>query len=166
MNPLSEDHVKTVRIQRPAKVTTDERGRTVWTGGVESVELELVSTTALHKILDSGDEKSRLAIREAVSGKTEGVLARNPETGFFEIVSDAELDSLLDGNKCRPASHHVADVTSEPVGDRVQRAAEELSLVSTQVLRKVLKPDGSAAYTKPVISRKDKYGGFDPYNNN
>lgn len=56
MNHLPEDYVKTVRIQRPAKVTTDEHGHTVWTAGVESVELELVSTTSLTKILESGDK--------------------------------------------------------------------------------------------------------------
>lgn len=59
----------------------------------------------------------------------------------------------------------MADVTAEPIGDNVQRAAEELSLVSTQILRKVLNPDGTAEYTKPTAGGKDKFGGFDPYNN-
>jgi hypothetical protein len=146
---MPEDYLKTVRIQRPTKVATDERGRTVWTGGIESVELELVSTTALYKILGSGDEKSRGEIRKAASGKTEGVLARDPASGSFEIVSDADLQAHLDGNRSQQGSH---------------QAAEELSLVSTQMLRKVLKPDGTVEYAKDATGGKDKIGGFDPYN--
>lgn len=145
MNHLPEDYVKTVRIQRPAKVTTDEHGHTVWTAGVESVELELVSTTSLTKILESGDKKSQDSIRKAASGNDEGVLARNTATGSFEIISDAILNKALDDNKS-------------------QAATDELSLVSTQVLRKVLNPDGTAEYTKPTAGGKDKFGGFDPYN--
>jgi hypothetical protein len=40
--------------------------------------------------------------------------------------------------------------------EKTRGKAEELSLVSTQILRKVVKPDG----------RKDKFGGFNPYDNN
>jgi len=49
------------------------------------------------------------------------------------------------------------------------RRAEELSLVSTQILRKVVAPDGKikveAAKAK-AASKKDKFGGFNPYDNN
>lgn len=161
---MPEDQVKTVRIQRPAKVTTDEHGHTVWTGSVESVELELVSTTALNRILESGDEKSHGEIRKAAAGKAEGVLARDPATGFFEIVGEADLRAALEGDKSEAASHRVADATSEPAADKIRRATEELSLVSTQMLRKVLKPDGTVEYTMPGTGGKDKFGGFDPYN--
>ena len=55
---VTQDFVKTVIIRKPAKVATDDRGRTVWVGKIESVELELVSTTALEKILKSDDGRS------------------------------------------------------------------------------------------------------------
>ena len=44
---MGEDYIPTVRIRRPAKVTTDDRGRTVWADTVETAELELVSTAEL-----------------------------------------------------------------------------------------------------------------------
>ena len=45
--------------------------------------------------------------------------------------------------------------------------AEELSLVSTQFLRKVVKPDGKSEVEKlKPTAKKDKFGGFNPYDNN
>ncbi|MSQ92544.1 MAG: hypothetical protein EXR87_06395 [Gammaproteobacteria bacterium] len=52
-----------------------------------------------------------------------------------------------------------------PISEKIRVAADELSLVSTQVLRKVLKPDGAVKYETPAAGKKDKFGGFDPYNN-
>jgi len=164
VNSLSEDYVKTVRIQRPAKVTTDERGHTVWTGKLEYVELELISTTALHKILKSGDKKSHGEIRKVVSGSKEGILARNPATGSFEIVGDVDLHAALERDQAQASSNHVTDATPEPPAEKMRRVTEELSLVSTQMLRKVLKPDSTVEYTKPTAGGKDEFGGFDPYN--
>jgi hypothetical protein len=59
-----------------------------------------------------------------------------------------------------------AEVTAPPISDEARSKADELSLVSTQILRKVLKPDGKVEYKKPAVGKKDKFGGFDPYNNN
>jgi len=59
---MTKDHTKTVRIRKLDKVAPDERGRSVWLGKVESVELELVSTTALEKILKSDGSKTRTEI--------------------------------------------------------------------------------------------------------
>ena len=147
---MVKDFVATIRIQRQKKTTTDDRGRTVWNEPVEEVELELVSTTALQKILQSDDGKTRGEIRRLVAGRNDGVLARDTATGAFQIVSDADLKTALE--------------TSE-VRDKPQRpAADELSLVSTQTLRKVLNPDGTAEYETPTTGKKDKFGGFDPYN--
>lgn len=162
---MVKDYEATVRIRRTKKVTTDDRGRTVWNEPVGHAELELVSTTALEKILASDDGKTRGEIRRLVAGKQDGVLARDTATGHFQIVSDADLQKFLDSDG-QPAPHRKADVTHEPVSEKVQQAADELSLVSTQVLRKVLKPDGKAEYEKPTVGKKDKSGGFDPYNNN
>lgn len=78
---MPKDYVATVRIRRPRKVTTDDRGRTVWNEPVESVELELVSTTALEKILGSDDGKTRGEIRRLIKGRKDGVLAKDTATG-------------------------------------------------------------------------------------
>jgi len=162
---MAKDFVATVRMRRLKKVTIDDRGRTVWNELVESVELELVSTTALEKILTSDDGKTRGEIRRLVAGKKDGVLARDTATGLFQIVSDDDLEKFLDSSDGQSAPHRKADVTQEPASYKVQQAADELSLVSTQVLRKVLNPDGTAEYVKPTAGKKDKFGGFDPYNN-
>ena len=87
-------------------------------------------------------------------------------TGVFQIVSDDDLRAALESDDVRPPPQRVADVTAAPIADKVKQAAAELSLVSTQALRKVLKPDGSVEYAKPKTGKKDKHGGFDPYDNN
>ena len=149
---MADDYTATIRIRRPSKVTTDDRGRTVWVGEIEEAELELVSTAELKQILDSSDPASRSAIEEVASGGAEGLLARNTATGLFEIISDHDVQAALARDTARPA----AGSGLEPAKGR---SGEDLSLVSTQVLRKVLKDD-----TKPGTPRKDAGGGFDPYN--
>ncbi|MGH8166752.1 MAG: hypothetical protein ACREQ1_05900 [Woeseiaceae bacterium] len=170
---MAEDYVATVRIRRPAKVTTDNRGRSVWAETIETAELELVSTSELQKILDSTDDDTRSAIERVVTGEEEGVLARDPATGLFEIISDADLQAILDSNddlSKTVRSTRPADVTLEPVSRNAPSGGEELSLVSTQVLRKILGKDNPQAAKKPTTATKpakpvkDKSGGFDPYN--
>jgi hypothetical protein len=160
---MAEDYIPTVRIRRPAKVTTDDRGRTVWADTIETAELELVSTAELQKILASTDEDTRSAIQSIIREEEEGVLARDPTTGLFEIISDADLQAILANTNDLPKTRRPADVTLEPVNR--QEDDEELSLVSTQVLRKILAKDAPKA-ASPAKDKlpKDKGGGFDPYN--
>lgn len=155
---MAEEHVPTVRIRRPAKVTTDDRGRTVWADTVVTAELELVSTSELQKILASSDDDTRSAIERVVTGEEEGVLARDLATGLFEIISDAELKVILAENN-RPMTYRTPDIRLEPASAKASNTGDELSLVSTQVLRKVL-----ATETPKKTSPKIKGGGFDPYN--
>jgi hypothetical protein len=168
--PMADDYPTTVRIRRP-RVTTDDRGRSVWADTVETAELELVSTAELKKILASSDAVSLSAIEKVATGTHEGVLARDPATGLFEIISDSDLQAILAENEHLPKALKPADVTLEPIRQASQPAEEELSLVSTQVLRKVLARDVPKAQAKkpssvrkPSPSKKDAGGGFDPYN--
>lgn len=148
---MADDYTATIRIRRPSKVTTDDRGRTVWVGEIRETELELVSTAELKQILESSDPASRSAIEQVASGQFEGVLARNTATGLFEIVSDSDVQAAL-AKDARPR----ASGGLEPAAGR---SSEDLSLVSTQVLRKVLKTGAN-----PDAPKKDAGGGFDPYN--
>ena len=161
---MAKDFVTTIRIQRQRKTTTDDRGRTVWNQPVEDVELELVSTTALQKILQSDDGQTRGEIRRLVAGRKDGVLARDAATGDYHIVGDAELKAALGKEAVQDKPKRGAEVTAPPISEKTRVAADELSLVSTQVLRKVLNPDGTAEYETPTTGKKDKFGGFDPYN--
>lgn len=155
---MAQDYAPTVRIRRP-KVTTDERGRTVWADTVETVELELVSTVTLQKILQSSDDEARTAIERIVSRPEEGVLARDPATGLFEIISEADLQSFMEENDNLPKKPPPAGYTLEPERSGTDDTDDELSLVSTQVLRKILHKDSPA----PAPKKKDKGGGFNPY---
>lgn len=162
---MAKEFTKTVRIRKVGKVAPDERGRSVWLGKVEPVELELVSTSALEKILKSEGGKTRSEIRKLAAGRKDGVLARDMVTGHFRIVSEADLRNA---SPARPADKpkRDSDVTAQPISEKARRAADELSLVSTQILRKVLKPEDRPAATKPWPGKKDKFGGFNPYDNN
>ena len=151
---MSDQHTKTVRIQRASRVAPDERGRSVWVGKVETIELELVSTTALKKILSSADGKTQVEIRELAKSRKQGVLARDTATGHFRIVSEAELKAAAEADAPprpragRPARNET--VVAAPLSEKSRLAAAELSLVSTQILRK-------------VVDKKDRGGGFNPY---
>lgn len=160
---MSDDYVATVRIRRPARVNTDG-GRNVWADTVEEVELELVSTAELEAILESGDEGTQGAIRQALSGQQEGVLARDPATGLFQVISEDDLKSILDDNEGLPIRRRPADATLEPAGE--EKESEELSLVSTQMLRKIIRSDEKPARPATAVKpkSKDRSGGFDPYN--
>lgn len=153
---MAKDYVTTVRIQKDMKTTVDDRGHTVGNKPVESVDFELVSTDALEKILASDDGKTRGEIRRLVAGRNEGVLARDTATGAFQIVSDADLKKAFETSQVRDKPQGPAEFTAAPISEKTRLAADELSLVSTQKLRKILQPHGA--------SNKDKFGGFDPYN--
>ena len=151
---MSDEHMKTVRIQRPSRVAPDERGRNVWVGKVEVVELELVSTTALNKILKTADGQTQTEIRELAKSRKDGVLARDTATGHYQIVSEAELKAIAEAEGPPPTAGNRpgrnATVVAAPLTDQARLAAAELSLVSTQFLRN-------------VVAKKDPSGGFNPY---
>jgi hypothetical protein len=163
---MSKDHTKTVQIRKVDKVAPDHRGRSVWLGKIEPVELELVSTTALEKILKTEGGKTRSEIRKLAAGRKNGVLARDAATGHFRILSDADLRKAAtappaDGPK------RSGVVTAPPLSETTRLKAAELSLASTQFLRKVVRLDGKAEIEKPKPgNKKDKFGGFNPYDNN
>ncbi len=160
---MSKDHTKTVQIRKVDKVAPDLRGRSVWLGKVEAVELELVSTTALEKILKTEGGKTRSEIQKLAAGRKDGVLARDTATGHFRILSEAELKKAVPADDGPKRS---AEVTAAPLTETARKQADELSLVSTQILRKVMKPDGKTEVAKPKAGKKDKFGGFNPYDNN
>ena len=163
---MSKDHTKTVRIRKVDKVAPDHRGRSVWLGKIEPVELELVSTTALEKILKTEGGKTRSEIQKLAAGRKNGVLARDTATGHFRILCEP-----TSGRRPRAppgdGPKRSGVVTAAPLTETTRKKADELSLVSTQILRKVVKPDGRAGNEKPkAAARKDKFGGFNPYDNN
>lgn len=170
---MAEDPAKTVRIQRDSRVAQDPRGRNVWVGRVEpATELELISTTALEKILTSADGRTQVEIRKLAESGKDGVLARDAATGRYEIVGDEELRSIAQTGHVPAQAHAGAVNVAAPLSEDSVRKAGELALVSTMMLRKVIGADGRAEFVSPAeekpgateTSGRDKFGGFDPYN--
>lgn len=152
---------------RLPRVSVDERGRSVWTGPVGSGEFELISTASLRAILDSDDDDSRQAIEQVAESDDEGVLVRDATTGMFRVIDENELQALLVADGLTPATKPAsADVVHEPLDDPT--AGSELSLVSTQALRKIIRNDGSATLQpegdESIELGLESSGGFDPYN--
>lgn len=157
---MSDELKRTIRIRKP-RVETDDRGRTVWSGPVETTELELVSTTMLRKMIDSGDDARKERLRQVAKQK-DGVLAREAGSGEFQIIDDDDLKAALDSAGDTDAESKPADVVLEqvPLGTEGEG---ELSLVSTQALRHMLRkeesPDDGPDEDEPAAEQ-----GFDPYN--
>lgn len=157
---MSDEFKTTVRIRRPSKIQSDGRGRSVWAQPVESVEFELLSTAELKKFLQSNDQELRQDIEAAAESGQEGVLARDTTTGLFEIVSDTDLQAILDSDLDQGPRKRSAEPAYVPVSDR-GKSIDELSLVSTLALRKILKKEEATESGDAVDTRES---GFDPYN--
>jgi len=156
---------KTVRLgpiasgnNRPSRVRVDERGRSVWAEDIQSGEVDLVTTAELRSILDSTDEDAVRSIEAVASGDQEGMLARNAATGMFRVIGENELQALLANDRGRGR-----DASFETV-ESVSQEDESLSLVSTQTLRRMIRPASDAAGETGEIPELDPGGGFDPYN--
>jgi hypothetical protein len=170
---MADDPTKTIRIKRSSRVAEDPRGRNVWVGRVEQpAELELVSTTALEKILTGGDGNARVEIRKLAESGRDGLLARDTATGHYEIVGKDELRQIAETGQVPPPGREGAVNLAAPLSKDSARKADELSLVSTMMLRKVIGADGKAEFVSPGGDKpkepekagRDKFGGFDPYN--
>lgn len=161
---------RTVKIPKPTKVKTDDRGRTVWVDTVETAEFELMSTVMLKRIIDSDDESSKDKLRTAASAK-EGILARDIKTDRFAVLDDDELRKVLENDAT--TAKRPADVTFEPAysmdgsDDGLSDDEEELSLVSTQKLRRMLGQECDDSDKDEIEDELQVTSSqsFDPYNN-
>ncbi len=164
---MDDELKQTVHLIRRGKVTTDDRGQTVWDGPVEEVELELVSTMTLKRVLDSNDADRRQRLADAAESG-DGILARNTVSDEFEIIDDDDLEAALSSAAADTGPGRVADVVYEAVVEPSEESAEELSLVSTQMLRQILDvdgtPGGEADDGDELRGESARDGGFDPYN--
>lgn len=153
---MNDELKKTVRIVRRPKVKTDERGRTVWADTVETANLELVSTQMLDQLIEADDDATKNHLRDVAGGK-DGVLAHDADKGRFEIISDDELQQILDGTDAQlevKKAGFIEEPSAEAVADE-----EEFELVSTQMLRQILSPED---FSEDVDGEPDA-SGFDPY---
>lgn len=153
---MVDDLQKTTRIVRRSRVRTDERGRTVWDDTIKTANLELVSTQMLKQIIDDGDPATSSHLEEVSKGDN-GVLAHDAEKGRFEIISDEEMEHILNGTEAEYNARK-ATLSEEPSVEVIQED-EELELVSTQMLRQILSPDDFGE----LDDHCEAQSGFDPY---
>lgn len=153
---MSDDLKKTQRIVRRPKVRTDDRGRTVWDDTIKTANLELVSTQMLEQLIDEGDPATSSHLEEVSKG-ADGVLAHDAERGRFEIISDEELEHILQGTEAEYNAKKA--VPSEEPSVEVVQEDEQLELVSTQMLRQILNPDDFSELDEDGSAQS----GFDPY---
>jgi hypothetical protein len=116
---MSSDNSARVMVRRP------RRDKTAGDGGDAdaSGELELVSTQMLKQILSSNDAENRKAVGDAAKATGDGVLARDPATGYFEIIDEDELKAIVESGQELPKLSRPADVTVEPLHDYAALAA-------------------------------------------
>lgn len=148
---------QTQRILRSSKVKTDQRGRTVWVDPIETAKLELVSTQMLKQIIATEDSDTSKQLRKVAAGE-DGLLARDIEKDRFEIISDEELQHILDGTDIKTEEKRAADVIEEPSVEAATNE-ESLELVSTQMLRVMLGGEDE----DPLVAEESAESGFDPY---
>ncbi len=158
---MSDDLKKTMRLVRRNKCITDERGRTVWNVPIENTELELVSTQRLKQMIETEGRDAKQRIARAAREK-DGILAHSASDDRFQIIDDDDLMAALDSAAeigDRDVSLASAD---EPQFDDKDEDAEELSLVSTQMLRQMLGDDED----EDDDGETTPEGGFNPYDHN
>jgi hypothetical protein len=126
----------------------------------DPVEFELVSTKMLETILDTEDDRQKQALRDAAASR-DGVLAHDAENNRFEIIDDDDLLAALDNAKGSDLLRRTADVLLE--AELPEEDAEELALVSTQMLKQILGDDEVSLSTEGELT-VDAGSGLDPYN--
>jgi hypothetical protein len=106
--------------------------------------------------LRAANDLDRKSIRAVAESGKDGVVARDRATGLFEVISEAELQELMDADAALSASirRHEMMPESEDAGPE-----DELSLVSTQALYRMLQQSDS----EDSLAVTDDNPGFDPY---
>ncbi len=157
---MSDDLKKTIRLVRKNKCITDDRGRTVWNVPIENTELELVSTERLEEMIKADGQRAKKRIAKAAE-KKDGILAHNAADDRFQIIDDDDLMAALDSAADVGDREVSLASESEPTFDDTDSGEDELSLVSTQMLKQLLDvEEGEQDEAPPAES------GFNPYDHN
>jgi hypothetical protein len=152
---MGENKPAGVMVRRPAATGPDGDSA----GDNAGNEVELVSTQMLKQILCSKDVENRRGVADAAKRDGEGVLARDPETGYFVILDEDELKAIVESGQELPKLSRPSDVTVAPLHDYAD--SEHLSLVSVQALRRVL--DDHEGEDQEVESVEAGDADFNPY---
>ena len=157
---MSDELYKTVKIKLDRKAGKDDDWKTVEAESAEETEFSLVSTMMLKQILDSDDDEKKDQIR-GLTDEQDGILACATGSDEFRILPDDKLNAALKAESSGMTSLSDHDRVDEYDGE------EDMSLVSTQMLRTILHVDDEdGAAKKGDAAPKDDVGtkGYNPYN--
>jgi len=149
---------QTQKLFRSSRFATDSRGHNVLVDSAETGTLELMSTQMLQTVIDSNDAEANDNLRKIAEGES-GLVAHDIDKNRFEVISDEELQGILDGSEKKLGVKSSSSLVDEGLVETVD-GDDALDLVSTQMLRIALnmKDDEQT----PVDALEIK--GFDPYN--
>jgi len=144
----------TLRIKRPSKIKMDERGHAVWVGDVDSAEFELVPTSHIKAIVESGDKDKLDEISRIARTGPQGVLIQDCSDGHFGVLESADLDALLQD----PDAPVVREPDEQATAVSALEPGDGLELMDTQILKKILVSEGEIDEVEV-----EENEGFNPY---
>lgn len=144
----------TLRIKRSPKIKIDDRGRTVWVGEIETGDFELVSTSRIRALLESGDEDKINEISLIARTGPQGVLIQDCNDGHFDVLEQANLDQLLQD----PNAPVVRQADEQAATESTTELEGDMELMDTLMLRKILVSEGKF----DEVELQENEGG-DPY---
>jgi len=155
VSTIKDRTVKLV-VHRESKLGTDSRGRSVWVAPIEDVDIELMSSQELELAIRASRDSGLDTIKEIEEGAREGVVVRDCATGALDVITDADLQNLMERDQALNERLRVLEtVEMSTTGDDVDR----LSLLSTQALRTMLSPESPESEVPEDLEDN----GFDPY---
>ena len=141
-------------MKRSPKIKIDDRGRTVWVGAIETADFELVPTSRIRAILESGDEGRIDEISRIARTGPQGVLIQNCNDGHFGVLEQANLDQLLQD----PNAPVVRQADEQAATESATESEVDMELMDTLMLRKILVSEGKF----DEVELQENEGG-DPY---
>ncbi len=152
----SGDSATTDVIRRSTEERTDDHGDTIWADDIKEIELELMSTQDLELAIQASSETDRESLRALAESDRDGVVARDRATGLYDLISEAELRESLDIDITLSTSIRRNEMVPESTDAGRE---DELSLVSTQALHRMLNQSDSEATIEAQVDDP----GFNPY---
>jgi len=155
---MSNELNETQKLFRSSRFATDSRGHNALVDTAETGTMELMSTHMLQMVIDSNDAEANDNLRKIAEGKS-GLVARDIDKNRFEVISDEELENILDGSDKNPGVISSSSLVDEDLVETVD-GDDALDLVSTQMLRIALNLNDDEQTPAEGLANEE----FDPYN--
>jgi hypothetical protein len=124
---------QTQKLFRTSGLATGDRGHNALVDRAETGTFELMSTQMMQTIMGSNDVEANENLREIAAGES-GLVARDVEKNRFEIISDQELQKILDSSDNSLPVKSTSSLVDEELVEAID-GEDALDIVSTQMLR-------------------------------